>query len=182
MSPGSFFSNAREAALAEKVWALTQTLHPKGYSMHGVHQFFAKIPWTNRRIILARDWITRHREDDGIGGVTSVNQQLGGTDYTAVEIGDVEHFYVAALMGTLLPNNPFWFGWMSSASLFWEVVVGPGRIAIAKMGLPLPRLWTILKQNLQHNVEQYSADVAGLKFGEFYSLYDLRDELKGSFG
>jgi len=179
MEVGSFFQNPREAALAEKVWALTLTLTPAGYTMHGVHQFFAKIPWTNQRIILARDWITRYREDDGLGGVNSLNRELGNTHYTALEIGNVEHFYVAALMGTLFPNNPFWFGWMSSASLFWEIVVGPGRIAIAKRGLPLPKLWTVLQHNLQHNAAQYAVDAAGLKFGNFYSLYDLRDQLTG---
>src|ERR1035437_5866899 len=141
---GSFFSDTREAALAERVWILAHTLHPTGYTMHGVHEFFDKIPWTNRRIILARDWMTRYREEDGIGGVKAVNRELGGTDYTAREIADVEHFYVAAMMGTLSPNNPIWFGWMSSASLFWEVVVGPGRIALDKRSVPLPRLWAIL--------------------------------------
>lgn len=145
--------------------------------MNGIHHFFAKIPWTNRRIILARDWMTRYREEDGAGGVKSVNKQLGSTNYTAIEIGDVEHFYVAAFMGTIFPNNPIWFGLMSSASLFWEVVVGPGRLALLKSDLPLAQVWAFVKKSLAFNAGQYTVDVAGLKFGNLYSIYDLIDSL-----
>src|SRR5450631_4080918 len=113
MTPANFFSNGREGDLAVKVWDITQKLKPEGYSMNGIHDFFAKLPWTNRRIILARDWITNNREADGEGGIKSLNRALGGTNYSADEIANVEHFYVAALMGTLFPNNPFWLGWMS---------------------------------------------------------------------
>lgn len=182
-SPKDYLTNAREADLAERVWALTPGLAPSGYSMIGIHEFFAKIPWTNRRIILARDWITNFRERDGDGGVRSVNQQLGGTNFTAGEIGNVEHFYVAAFMGTILPNNPIWFGLMSSSSLFWEAVVGPIRIAWAKRGLPAKQLFEFVWRNFGHNIDQFSnADVAGLKFGEFYNLGQAVEYLQNEFG
>lgn len=182
-SPRNYLSNPREADLAERVWALTPGLAPSGYSMNGIHEFFAEIPWTNRRIILARDWITNFRERDGDGGVRSVNQALGGADFTAGEIGNVEHFYVAAFMGTIVPNNPIWFGIMSSASLFWEAVVGPARIAWAKRDLPADKLFAFMKRNFGHNMDQFSnADVAGLRFGEFCSLGEAVEYLQNEFG
>jgi hypothetical protein len=182
-SPRDYLSNPREADLAERVWRLTPSLSPSGYSMVGIHEFFASIPWTNRRIILARDWITKFREMDGDGGVRTVNQQLGGTDFTAGEIGNVEHFYVAAFMGTIMPNNPIWFGIMSSASLFWEAVVGPSRIAWAKRELPANKLMEFVARNFAHNVDQFSnADVAGLRFGEFCSLGEAVEYLQHEFG
>jgi hypothetical protein len=182
-SPKDFLTNPQEKDLAERVWGLTTSLAPTGYSMVGIHEFFAKIPWTNRRIILARDWITRYREMDGQGGVQAVNREFGGTNFTAGEIGNVEHFYVAAFMGTILPNNPIWFGIMSSASLFWEAVVGPLRIAWAKRNLPANELIAVLKRNFNHTIDQYSnADMAGLKFGEFHSLGELVELLQEEFG
>lgn len=182
-SPKDYLTNPREADLAERVWRLTPSLSPSGYSMVGIHEFFASIPWTNRRIILARDWITKFREMDGDGGVRSVNRELGGTNFTAGEIGNVEHFYVAAFMGTILPNNPIWFGIMSSASLFWEAVVGPARIAWAKRGLPANKLMEFVLRNFSHNMDQFSnADVAGLRFGEFCSLGEAVEYLQNEFG
>ena len=182
-SPSEFLRNPREADLAERVWTLTPNLTARGYSMDGIHDFFAKIPWTNQRIILARDWITRYREMDDLGGVQSLNLQLGGTNFTAAEIGNVEHFYVAAVMGTLVPNNGIWLGIMSSASLFWEIVVGPARIAWTKRNLGASELFDYLKRNFGHNLHQYSnADVAGLLFGEFFSLGELIDYLQSEFG
>jgi hypothetical protein len=72
--------------------------------LHSTNEVFgnAAWPWVNKRIIYARDWITHYREFDGKGGVVSVNAQLGGgANFTADEIGTVEHFYVAAMIGTL---------------------------------------------------------------------------------
>ena len=182
-SPKDYLKNPREADLAERVWQKTIGLKLQGYSMQdSVHEYFAKVPWINQRIILARDWITYYRERDSLGGVQAVNQQLGGTDFTAGEIGNVEHFYVAAFMGAILPNNPIWFGMMSSASMVWELVVGPARIAWLKRDLPKDQLLKILRRNFNHNLDQYShADVAGLKFGEFYSLSEAAELLEEAF-
>ena len=46
-SPDVFFRTR-----AKNNW---QRRYGDGYTMNGTHHFFAKIPWTNRRIILARD-------------------------------------------------------------------------------------------------------------------------------
>ena len=186
-SPRDYLKNPREADLAERVWALTQSLAPSGYSMGSVHALLAKIPWTNRRIILARDWLTDNREtsdDFGKfdGGVQAVNRKFG-TNFTAGEIGNVEHFYVAAVMGTLMPNNPVWFGITSSFSLFWEAVVGPARIAVLKRELPADELMDVVLRNFAHNMRQFSdADVAGLRFGEFCSLGEAVEYLQNEFG
>ena len=77
---------------------------PAGQVRAALHQRWfgdAEWPWVNKRMIYARDWMTYYREDDGVGGIHSLNAQLGGTDFTAEEIANVEHFYVAAMIGSM---------------------------------------------------------------------------------
>jgi LysM repeat protein len=153
-----------------------------------VHELLAELPWTNRRIILARDWITDNRETTNDlgefdGGVAAINKQFGGTAFTAGEIGNVEHFYVSAVLGMLLPHNPLWLYTVSSASLFWEAVVGPARIAFLKRGLPAKELMDAVLRNLSHNLRQFrNADFAGLRFGEVYDLGETIEALQNRFG
>lgn len=171
-TPKEYFDNAREAELADRVWRLSATL-PRNYELHSTNQWFASAewPWINRRIIYARDWMTYYREADGNGGTTSVNAQLGGTDYTAAEIGNVEHFYVAAMTGSLGgPVGGVALNVISSVS--WELVIGPIRIIAG--GTSLGGLW----KNIKHNAGQIAGpDQAGMRFGSFYSVRELVEEL-----
>lgn len=171
-TPKEYFDNPREADLAERVWQLSATL-PGKYELHSTNEWFgnAKWPWVNKRIIYARDWITYYRELDGVGGVQQVNAQLGGTNFTADEIGNVEHFYVAAMTGSL--GGPVGGVVLNAiASTAWELVIGPVRIAFSTRK---PRaVW----KNLKHNWGQmWGPDQAGTRFGSLYSIREMVTEL-----
>lgn len=171
-TPKEYFDNPREAELAEKVWILSAKL-PGKYELHSTNDWFAnaKWPWVNTRIIYARDWITYYREDDGVGGIHSVNSQLGGTNFTAKEIGNVEHFYVAAMTGSLGgPAGGVALNVISSVG--WELLIGPVRIIAG--GTSLEGLW----KNIKHNAGQVAGpDQAGMRFGSFYSIREAAQEL-----
>jgi hypothetical protein len=109
MNPGEYLSNKREAELADRVWQIALKQPQRTYN-DVIHKYFSSLPWVNQNMIKARDWITYYRELDGDGGIRSVNNQfVPVTDYTAIEIGNVEHFYVAAFMYSLGgPTDPLW--------------------------------------------------------------------------
>ena len=163
--PSYWLSNKREAELADKIWVISKDL-PGRYELQLSHELFANAewPWMNKRIIYARDWITKYREMDGRGGSISVNRQLGGTDYTAEEIGNVEHFYVAALLGTIGgPAGGVMLNVISGVA--WEMIVGPARTAVAHGS------WAVVWKNMKHNFNQLTnANWAGTKFGSFYKI------------
>lgn len=103
----------------------------------------------------------------------SLNTALAGSDYTAEEIGNVEHFYVSALLGTL--GGPAGGVFLNGlASGIWELVVGPARIA-----------WTgksssVVWKNIKHNWDQLTGpDLAGTRFGSFYAFTEPIDHLMG---
>jgi len=62
-------------------------------------------------------------------------------------------------------------------SLFWEVVVGSGRLGLLRSNVPLAQVWAFVKKSLAFNAGQYMVEIAGLKFGNLYSIYDLIDSL-----
>jgi len=117
------------------------------------------------------------READGIGGVQSLNAELN-TDYSAEEIGDVEHFYVAALLGTL--GGPAG-GVMLNAvgDGIWEMVIGPIRIAwgcTLKYGAKRGAKATL--KSVKDNWQQLTGpDWAGTRFGSFYVFNEVAEEL-----
>lgn len=164
-TPKEYFDNPREADLAERVWSTSATL-PGKYELHSTNEWFgnAEWPWVNKRMIYARDWITYYRESDGVGGTHSLNAQLGGTDFTAEEIANVEHFYVAAMTGSI--GGPVGGVALNViASVGWELVIGPIRIAAGGNG---PR---VIWKNLKHNMGQVMGpDQQGMRFGSFYSI------------
>ena len=171
-TPKEYFDDPREADLADRVWQLSATL-PGKYELHSTNQWFADAewPWVNQRIIYARDWITNYRESDGVGGIHSLNAQLGGTDFTAEEIGNVEHFYVAALTGSL--GGPVGGVALNAvAAVGWELVVGPIRVAAGGNGPGA--IW----KNIKHNAGQIAGpDQTGTRFGSFYSVRETVEEL-----
>lgn len=177
-TPREYFDNPREAELADYVWKLSVTL-PGKWQLQWSHDVFnsAWWPWMNKRIIWARDWITTKREEDGEGGVRSLNQELK-TDYSAEEIADVEHFYVAALLGTI--GGPAG-GVMLNAigDGVWEMVVGPIRIAwgcTLKYGAKVGARATAA--SIKDNWKQLTGpDWAGTRFGSFYVFNELDEAL-----
>jgi hypothetical protein len=129
-------------------------------------------PWMNKRIIWARDWITTMREQDGVGGVRSLNAALH-TDFNAVEIADVEHFYVAALLGTIGgPAGGVMLNILGDT--IWELVAGPLRIAWSygyKAGL----------KSFKPNWQQLSGpDTAGTRFGSFFVFNELSEAMRSN--
>lgn len=171
-TPKEYFSDPREADLAERVWRISATL-PGKYQLHSTNEWFgnAALPWVNKRIIYARDWMTHYREQDGVGGAQSVNAQLGGTNFTAEEIGNVEHFYVAAMTGSL--GGPVGGVFLNAiAGVGWELVIGPARTIAS--GKSAGVVW----QNLKHNYEQLKGpNQAGTAFGSFYSIRETVQQL-----
>ncbi len=171
--PSEFLPNGREAALADAVWRLADTL-PKRWTLHSTHEILnnADWPWMNKKIIWARDWITAQREDDGVGGIVYVNRELH-SNYTADEIGDVEHFFVAALLGTIGgPAGGILLNELADTT--WEMVVGPARIAWST------RSKKAVYKNIKFNWKQLSGpDAAGAVFGSLFSSFQLYEALKG---
>lgn len=167
-TPKQYFDDPRKADLAERIWA--KSLHlPGHWKLQTSHEIFnnAAWPWMNKRIIWARDWITAKREQDGLGGVRSLNADFG-SNFTAVEIADVEHFCVAALLGTI--GGPTGGPLLNAiGDSFWELVVGPVRIAWSygfKAGLKS------FKPNWQQLI---GPDAAGTRFGSFYAFNQLAE-------
>ena len=171
-APKEYFDDPREADLAERVWRLSATL-PGRYELHSSNEVFgnAAWPWVNKRIIYARDWITYYREQDSMGGVQSLNAQLGGTDFTAEEIGNVEHFYVAAMIGSL--GGPVGGVVLSFVAITnWEIYVGPIRVAAG--GHRPGVIW----KSLKHNWRQMTGpDQAGARFGSLFGIREPVQEL-----
>lgn len=171
-TPKEYFDDPREADLADRIWQLSATL-PGKYELHSTNQWFADAewPWVNQRLIYARDWSTYYREDDQQGGVVSMNAQLGGTDFTAEEIANVEHFYVAAMIGSV--GGPAGgVGLNLAAAIGWDLVVGPIRIAAGGKGLGV--VWN----NIKHNAVQIAGpDQQGMRFGSFYSIRETVEQL-----
>lgn len=124
-----------------------------------------------QRIIYARDWITYYRELDSRGGVQSLNAQLGGTDFTADEIGNVEHFYVAAMTGSL--GGPAGGVVLNVIAVTgWELVIGPVRVAAG--GHKPSVIWKSLKHNWG---QMWGPDQAGTRFGSLYAVRESVQEL-----
>jgi hypothetical protein len=170
-TPKEYFDDPREADLADRVWTKSAQL-PGHWELQWGNEIFinAKWPWLNKRIIWARDWITYQREYDGLGGTHSLNAQFG-TDFNAIEIADVEHFYVAAVFGTIGgPAGGPMLNVIADGS--WELIVGPTRIAWShglKAGL----------HSFGSNWDQLvGPDTAGARFGSFYPFNDLIEHLK----
>jgi LysM repeat protein len=129
-------------------------------------------------MIKARDWITYYRELDGDGGIRSVNNQfVPVTDYTAIEIGNVEHFYVAAFMYSLGgPTDPLWALVTLDACIIWELVVGPARALYTgvEKGLSASQLWSRVLRSLDHNSKQFwEIDMSGIKFGMHHAISSI---------
>jgi hypothetical protein len=117
------------------------------------------------------------REGDDVGGVELVNRQFK-SDFTAIEIANVEHFYVAALLGTI--GGPVGGVVLNAiGDSIWEMAVGPTRIAwncalrySAKDGA------RILAHNIKDNWNQLTGpDWAGTRFGSFFPFTDFLDEV-----
>jgi len=167
-TPKQYFDDPREADLANRVWEKSALL-PGHWQLQTSHEIFnnAAWPWMNKRIIWARDWITTKREQDGLGGVNSLNAEFH-TNFTAEEIADVEHFYVAALLATIGgPTGGIMLNAIGDS--FWELVVGPARIAWSygiKAGL----------KSFRPNWQQLTGpDAAGTRFSCFYTFNQLAE-------
>jgi len=162
-TPKDYFDDPREADLADRVWQKSAQL-PGRWQLQLTHEWFdsAAWPWMNKRIVWARDWITSKREQDGAGGVVAVNSEFR-SNFTAIEIADVEHFYVAALIGTIGgPTGGIMLNFLGDT--IWEMLVGPTRIAWSN-GV------TVGIKSFKSNWQQLTGpDAAGTRFGSFYTV------------
>lgn len=162
-TPKDYFDDPREADLANRVWQKSAQL-PGRWKLVLTDEWFdsAAWPWMNKRIVWARDWITAKREQDGAGGVVALNTEFQ-TDFSAVEIADVEHFYVAALIGTIGgPTGGVMLNFLGDT--IWELLVGPTRIA-----------WSYgvkaAIKSFKPNWKQLTGpDAAGTRFGSLYTV------------
>jgi len=187
--PSAYLDDPREGELADQVWQKAAGLIGTDWPLAVTHEALKNswLPWINRQIIYARDWITHYRELDSIGGVRSVNIELGGSDYTAAEIAAVEHFYVSALMSSLGGVAGGMVLHLAGSGL-WEMVIGPARTSIAwmkKHGVPtswsqLTERERVVWRNVQHNWGQlWGPDWRGHLFGSMYTYAQLADRLEG---
>ncbi len=177
MQPGDFLKNNREVELANRVWEMAKK-QPMGQYHDDIHRAIAEnLSFVNQTMIKARDWITYYRELDGDGGIRSVNNQFTNTNYTAEEIGNVEHFYVAAMMYSLGgPTNPLWALVTIDACLIWEMAVGPARALYTgvEKGLTMGQLWSRVVRSLDHNSKQFwEIDSAGISFGMHHAITSI---------
>jgi hypothetical protein len=164
-SPGQYFSDKREAKLADAIWHVADTL-PATWKLRSAAEVFGKLdlPWMNKKILYAANWTTWHRE------LENLNSKLN-SDYSDKEIGDVEHFYVAALAGTIGgPTGGFMLNIIACPA--WELVVGPTRVAWSTKDPT--KVW----QNIKYNWHQLTGpDAAGARFGSLFYLTELKDAL-----
>jgi hypothetical protein len=170
-TPKEYFDDPREADLANRVWIKSATLLGH-WELQTSHEIFSNAawPWMNKRIIWARDWITAKREQDGLGGTRSLNAEFG-SNFSAEEIADVEHFYVAALFATIGgPTGGIMLNAIGDS--IWELLVGPTRIAWsygARAGL----------KSFKPNWKQLTGpDWAGTRFGCFFRFNELAKVMK----
>jgi len=154
--PGDCLPNPKEARLADLVWAKAAELMKSGYSLHPTHAPFEQ-PWVSKQILYARDWITDQRE------FGDVNSALGGEVFTSTEIANVEHFYCAALLGSIGgPAGGIILGGIASAA--WDLVISPVRKGIQKGGLPS-------LSDLKYDLKQYAVyDAQGTWFGSMHKV------------
>jgi hypothetical protein len=139
-TPGSYFTDPNEKLLADVVWEIAgdPSQDIDYWEPNPINAAYLKLPHAAKRIILARDWITRKREweEEGHkadGGVYVINDFFKkkfnrDTNFTAGQIANVEHFYVAAMQSNVgnLPLFPVVVG----MTALWEFVIGPVRITV----------------------------------------------------
>ena len=176
--PGDYFSDPNEKLLADVVWEVAGNplLDPQ-WRPHPVSVGFIVLPHTTERVILARDWITHMREqkdwqtDKNDGGVRAINEFFDDafkrqTSFTAEQIGNVEHFYVAALESDVFgPARPL----AISATATWEFEIGPLRVIYGEAMNALTGKGFnpgAIKRNWKNNVQQFlGPDRNGFTFG-----------------
>jgi hypothetical protein len=139
-TPGSYFSDPNEKLLADVVWDIagdpSQDLD--FWEPNPVNAAYLKLPHVARRVVLARDWITSKREwketghpaDGGVYIINDFFKKKFNRDihFTAEQIGNVEHFYVAAMQSDVggLPLISVTMG----LTALWEFTIGPLRITL----------------------------------------------------
>lgn len=173
-SPKDYIAREREADLAERVWQLTVTLPKTGWSQVTIHDAFAKLPGST----VGSYWPGTGSPVTGRvmkGGVVAVNSKFGGTDFTAKEIGYVEHFYVSAMIGTI--GGPGAGPVLNSIACgLWEFVIGPGRTVWDKRDLPSEQILEYVWRNVKHNFGQYvGPDFEGMRFGAMFPIAQLAE-------
>ena len=180
--PGSYFDDPNEKLLATTVWEIAgnPSNDPGWTSLHPVHQAYSFfLPYMTGRVIRARDWITAAREqrdwetDKNDGGVRFINDFFESrfhrtTDFTATQIANVEHFYVAAMYGDM--TGPA-VGAAVAFTAVWEFGVGPLRIHFQEEGRAKstgePYRSRVVIENIKDNARQFKGpDRNGFMFGE----------------
>ena len=153
--PSVYFGNPREAALARQVWDMApKVMHDLRYRLHDSHAFFSNLPWSSRRIVYARDWVTYHRE------MGSLNRELS-SDYSSTEIANVEHFYCGAILGMIGgPAGGLVLGGVGA--VLWDGLISPAR-KLFSGGLT----WSGFKYDMKQ-VGVY--DARGTWFGSMYRV------------
>lgn len=179
--PASYFSDPNEKLLATTVWEIAgkTSNDPAWTSMHpadAAYAFF--LPYMTGRVIRARDWITNAREqmnyetEKNDGGVHFVNEFFEDrfkqkTNFTATEIANVEHFYVAAMYSDM--TGPA-VGAPVVLTAVWEFGVGPLRIYFHEEGRAEStgeryRSHVVI-ENIKENARQFKGpDLNGFLFG-----------------
>jgi hypothetical protein len=180
--PGSYFDDPNEKLLATAVWEIAgnPSNDPGWTSLHpanAAYSFF--LPYMTGRVVRARDWITNAREqrdwvtDKDDGGVRFINDFFESrfkrkTDFTATQIANVEHFYVAAMYGDM--TGPA-VGAAVAFTAVWEFGVGPLRIYFQEEGRAKstgdPYRSRVVIENIKENARQFKGpDRNGFMFGE----------------
>ena len=155
VSPGDYLPNHREAALAEAVWEIgEQKRRDAGYSLHPTLRPQAMLTWVNQRLVYSRNWITLARSNGTLNGVLRTN-------YSGEEIGNVQHFFVAAANGQL--GGPILGPAMGvHASAIWDLGVSPA----SKIRNSLRRRKGMPWEGLKYDLRQFTFyDIQGARFG-----------------
>jgi|KBSMisStaDraftv2_1062788.scaffolds.fasta_scaffold183120_1 hypothetical protein len=180
--PASYFDDPNEKLLATTVWEIAgKTANdPAWTSMHPANAAYAFfLPYMTGRVVRARDWITNAREqmnyetgkDDG--GVHFINDFFEDrfkqkTNFTATQIANVEHFFVAAMYSDM--TGPA-VGVPVAFTAVWEFGVGPLRIHFQEEGRSKstgePYRSRVVIENIKENARQFKGpDRNGFIFGE----------------
>ncbi len=148
MRPSSYFTNRREALLADHIWDRAPTYPLDAF------QGFTKLPWASTRVIKAGCLAIDMRYDPACIGPLA--QRI-----FASERANVEHFWCGAMLGTI--GGPFGLVGGTALNFVYDGIISPLQKIMS--GRSFDKIWAGIK----NDYAQFAGpDTNGVKFGAIY--------------
>ncbi|MCB9546798.1 MAG: hypothetical protein H6706_13220 [Myxococcales bacterium] len=148
MLPSVYFTNQREAALADLIWARAQTYNLQGF--HGA----TKLPWASTRVIKACGLAIEMRYN-------TVDLGEPARRCFPKEKANVEHFWCGAMLGTV--GGPFGLVGGTALNFVYDGIISP--LSKVFSGNSFDKI----VDGIKNDYKQFAGpDTNGVKFGAIH--------------